>query len=355
MSDNRSFSGVIERVGSWLSAALFIVLALAVIFTSAIKIHATWLLPGAPTGWNRKQVSKIPSPGEKYSFAVLGDNKNSIKTFDILKESLDREDILFSMDVGDLVFDGEEVKYRLFVNQILGLKAPMLTALGNHDVEAGGLENYERVFGQRYYSFTLGDSYFIVLDDADGKAVDDTQMRWFEKELRKGEKYRHRFVFMHVPPFRGLRNMLMPMEEFLADRKDADEMKRLCVRYVVDFVFGSHMHTFDYDLWPWGVNYVITGGGGAELWDVDRYRDMHHYIKVTVSKDRVNFDVKPVTSRWAKFVYMYLEEPWVYTYAYVANNYTWLILVLGAALILAGGTFLILRRKRKRTLLQKGE
>jgi len=348
LSENRSSARVVERILFWLSAVAFTVLVLAVIFASAIKIHATWLLPRAPSKWNERQLSKIGVPGEQFSFAVLGDNKNSIKTFDLLKKSLDREDILFSIDVGDLVFDGEEVKYRLFANQVQGLKAPMLTALGNHDIEAGGRENYERIFGARYYSFTVGRNFFIVLDDSDGKAVDPAQMRWFERELRKSETFKHRFVFMHVPPFRGLRNMSMPMEEFLSDRKNADAIKHLCIRYDVDFVFGSHMHTFDYDLWPWNVRYVITGGGGAELWDVDRYRDMHHYIKVTVSKDRVLFDVKPIISRWAKFVYMYIEEPWIYTYAYVANNYCWLIVALGAALVVAGGTFEILRKRGKR-------
>lgn len=293
-----------RRIAFWLSAVALLFLVLAVIFASAIKAHSAWLLPGAPAGWNEKQLSRIAAAGEQFSFAVLGDNKNSIKTFDLLKKSLEKEDILFSIDVGDLAFDGEEVKYRLFANQIMKLKSPMLTALGNHDVEAGGLKNYERIFGPRYYSFTLGDNYFIVLDDADGKAVDSAQMRWFETVLRKSMTFNKRFVFMHVPPFRGLRNMRMPMEEFLADRKNADEIKNLCIRYAVDYVFGSHMHTFDYDLWPWNVHYVITGGGGAELWDVDRYRDMHHYILVTVSKDRIQFELKPVISRWAQFIYM---------------------------------------------------
>jgi hypothetical protein len=324
-----------------------VLLLAAVVFTSAVKVHAAWLLPGAPSGWNSKQMAKIPEPGDKFSFAVLGDNKNSIKTFDILKKSLDREDVLFSIDVGDLAFDGEEVKFRLFANQVLGLKAPMLTALGNHDIEAGGLANYERIFGPRYYSFAVGDSYFIVLDDSDGRSVDPHQMRWFESELKKGNDYDHRFVFLHIPPFRGLRNMSMPMREFLSDRKNADEIKHLCVEYAVDYVFGSHMHTFDYDLWPWASHYVITGGGGAELWDVDRFRDMHHYLKITVSRDGVTCDLKPVVSRGSKYIYMYLEEPWVYTYAYIANNYRWLIVVLGSALVLCGVAFAFLYEDRR--------
>ena len=147
-----------------------------------------------------------------------------------------------------------------------------------------------------------------------------------------------------MPPFRGLRNPQMPMQEFLSDRKNADAIKHLCVEYGVNYVFGSHMHTFDYDLWPYDVHVVITGGGGAELWDVDRYRDMHHYIKVSVKPDRINFEVVPIFSKWAKFFYMYVDEPYTYTYSYVADNFAWLIVCLGLALGGAVAVMLLIRR-----------
>ena len=348
MSKERPAGSRLRSLFLTLSLIATIVMAVAFVGAVAIKIHSAWILPEARTGWNAKNVAKINKPGESFSFAVMGDNKSSNRTFNLVKHSIQgQKDLLFTIDMGDLVFDGEPVKYRLFQNQVLGMKAPFITAVGNHDIEADGMKNYETMFGPRYYSFTAGDNYFIVLDDSDCKSVDPAQMKWFEKELQKSQSYGRRFVFLHVPPFRGLRNPTMPMEEFLSDRKNADAIRHLCVQYTVNYVFGSHMHTFDYDLWPYDVHVVITGGGGAELWDVDRYRDMHHYIKVTVTPDRIDFEVIPIFSRWAKFFYMYVDEPWTYTYAYVTNNFAWLIACLGVAL--AGAVVLtVWLRKRLR-------
>ena len=332
-----------------LSVIAVVILGLAFAGAITIMVHATWMLPKATTRWNAKNIAKIKTPGDSFTFAVMGDNKNSNRTFNLVKKSIQsQKDLLFTIDMGDLVFDGERVKYRLFQNQVLGMKAPFITAVGNHDVAADGLKNYQSIFGPRYYAFNAGDNYFIVLDDSDSKSVDPAQMRWFESELKKGQSYKRRFVFLHVPPFRGLRNPQMPMQEFLSDRKNADAIRHLCVEYGVNYVFGSHMHTFDYDLWPYDVHVVITGGGGAELWDVDRYRDMHHYIKVSVKPDRINFEVVPIFNKWAKFFYMYVDEPYTYTYSYVADNFAWLIACLAVALGGAVAVMLLIRRSIRR-------
>lgn len=323
-------------------------LGAALIAAIAVEVHSTWLLPEAPRDRNASQQSRIEAPEGSFSFAVFGDNKNSLRTFDLLRDKIDEDDVAFAIDIGDLVFDGETIKHRLFLNQVARMKTPLLCALGNHDIEAGGLGEYERIYGPRYYSFNAGGSYFIVLDDSDQRSVDSEQMSWLKRELRKSLDYSHRFVFLHVPPYRGDRNPTMPMSEFLTDRKNAAEIKQLCVDHYVDCLFASHMHTFDEDMWPWDVHYIITGGGGAELWDVDKYRDMHHYVRVTVKGGRVEYKVRPVTSVGSTFLYKHYDEPFVYAYAYIANNF-WLVLGcllggLGAAL---GVLFLISRRKEE--------
>lgn len=329
--------------------ALTVLIALGIVFVTAVKVHSTWLLPKAPVNWNKSQLAKIDKrkigttdkPRDSFSFAVLGDNKNSIQTFDRIIKKLNQDDVLFAIATGDLVFDGEEIKYRLFLNQVKGLKMPILTALGNHDTEADGRANYERIFGDRYYSFTVANNYFILLDDAD-KKIDAGQMKWFKEELGKSMSYDHRFVFMHVPPFRGKRNWRMPMTQFLKDRKLADEIKRLCMDYDVNYVFGSHLHTFDIDMWPEKIHYIITGGAGAELWDVDSYRDFNHYIKVTLrGYYPIDFDTVKINSPGQSIIYQYIEEPWVYTYAFTANKYATLMLILGPVFLVLLGLFLV--------------
>ncbi|MHB8894729.1 MAG: metallophosphoesterase family protein [Candidatus Geothermincolia bacterium] len=331
-----------------LLVALSVVLILALILVSATKVQSL-LLPPAPRDRNATQLARVKesATGDAFTFAVFGDNKNSYKTFDELRDSIDDDKPLFAIDIGDLVFDGEIIKYRLFLNQVARMNVPLLVAVGNHDTEAGGLANYEKIFGPRYYSFQVANSYFIVLDDSNGKSVDPEQLKWFEKELDRGQDYKHTFVFMHVPPFRGVRNPTMPMTEFLSDRNNAREIKQLCIRYGVSYVFGSHMHTFDEDRWPFHVGYVITGGGGAELWDVDKFRDMHHYVLVSVKGDEVKYTVKPIKSGGSTFVYRYIDEPWTYFYAYVSNNF-WLVAgCLLAALAVVLGALTLVARKMK--------
>ena len=355
MCDNRIDNGRLGKglTMSWAKRILTALLALLLfllLFVSVIKVHSAWLLPRAPRDRNNSQLAHIKASapgGDSYSFAVFGDNKNSIWTFDKLRDSIDRNNPLFAMDIGDLVFDGEVIKYRLFLNQVAKMKVPLLCALGNHDIEAGGLANYQKIFGPRYYAFSVADSYFVVLDDSDGKSVDPEQMRWFERELRKGEDYKHTFVFLHVPPYRGARNPNMPMREFLSDRKNAEEIKHLCIQYGVSYVFGSHMHTYDTDHWPFSVGYAITGGGGAELWDVDKYRDMHHYLLVKVAGNKVSYVVKPIISRGSTFFYMYLDEPWTYIYAYTSNNFRLVAGCLFAALAVVLAALIVLIRSKR--------
>lgn len=130
---------------------------------------------------------------------VFGDNKNSIGTFKNLIKKVNNEEALFAIDVGDLVYDGEKEKYRFFINQIKKFRIPLFTAIGNHEIRENGRGNYYDLFGLFYYSFAVGNSHFIILDDANEKNIDPWQMEWLKKELQKAQNYKYRFVFMHVP------------------------------------------------------------------------------------------------------------------------------------------------------------
>ena len=222
--------------------------------------------------------------------------------------------------MGDLVFNGYDVQFRRFINQVDGLKMPMLTAIGNHDLDPGTHEvaasktdakfgslknskNYQKIFGPTYYSFNVGDSYFIVMDIstefmantvAQKKYFDD-ELVWFENELKKSQTYKHRFVFSHVPPFKGKKQLKGTQkdnpEKFLRNPGYSDLIKNLCVKYNVEYMFGCHLHTIDFDLWPKGktdadgdVISIITGGAGAELWQTKDFRSQNEYTLISIQK-----------------------------------------------------------------------
>lgn len=328
---------------TWAVAALFVLLILVGI--TAIKIHETWMLPKPPGGWNERQLAKIDHNKTNFKFVVFGDTHNSTQAFGRIQKEIDDQGYLFAVDVGDMSIDSGLIKSRLFLNQILRMKTPVITAVGNHDIAAGGYANYEKVYGPRYYSFTVGKCLFIMLDDAEGKSIDKKQMAWFKQELKKTAEYTATFVFMHVPTYRGRRNLNLPMDKFLADRKAAEEFKQLCIENQVDVIFSAHCHTFDYDIWPGDVHYVVTGGGGGRLWDVEQYRGMYHYIEVTIEGAKGSFELEPIKQGGLHFIYQYIEQPWAYTYTYAATRYWILAPILLAAFLLLG--FLAVRRGKE--------
>lgn len=316
------------------STALVILLALLAI--SGLKVHETWFLQKAPNDWNRVQLEKIDRNKTDFKFVVFGDNHNSYRAFSRIKKEIDGKGYMFAVNVGDVSMDSGMIKFRMFMDMAKSMKTPLITVIGNHDIMAGGYTNYEKVFGERYYSFTVGKSLFIMLDDAGGDSIDSTQMEWFRREIKKSSDYPLTFVFMHVPAFRGRRDLNLPMEEFLANRDNADEFKKICIENNVNVIFSGHCHTFDYDIWPGDVHYVVTGGAGGRLWNVDEYRGMYHYIKVSVQGEEGSFELMPINQKGVHFRHQYIEEPWVYFYAFCTARYWTLApLMLAAFFLLA--------------------
>ena len=263
------------------------------------------------------------------------------------------------------------MQFRRFFNQVKNLKMPILTALGNHDLDPGTHEvsqgkndkkfgsflnskNYQKMFGPTYYSFTLGSAYFIVTDIsteymantvAQNKYFDD-ELNWLESELKKSTSYKDSFVFSHVPPFKGKKELKGTQkddpEKFLRNPGYSDEIKNLCVKYSVDYFFGCHLHTIDFDFWPKGktdadgdVIMIITGAAGAELWKTADVRNMNQYT--LISMQDINpvdietgfpgptFDPVQVKVPGQSFTYMYIEEPWVMAYTFIADSFALLM------------------------------
>ncbi len=317
--------------------ALFVILVLMIIAVGAF-IYRSEFRPWWPPGglnWNYHQLQRIPHEGDKFSFAVMGDNKNSFSTFQSILRDLDSktDQLTFAIDVGDLVFDGEQEKYRVFYNQIKDEKLPFLVALGNHDIREEGRAIYYDIFGPFYYSFTVGNSYFIVLDDANMVRIDDPQMVWLKQQLTESRSYSHIFVFLHVPllaPGEGLPKplstvpgrelvRLMKYHPSLADKKQVNELLMLFRDYHVTRVFASHIHGYFAGDWE-GVPYTITGGAGAELIGTDPEHYFYHYVVVHVDGDQVTTSIvrfpSPPAELWDRLVHAAA----LYTHSFIVTN-----------------------------------
>ncbi len=269
------------------SKPLIISVLIVLSVAGIIKAYSIQNLPEVHD-WNHYQIKRINKAQTNFSFIVFGDNKNSITTFNELIDRVNKENVSFAIDVGDLVFNGEKEYFSLFINQIRRLNKPLLTAIGNHELYDRGRANYYDIFGRFYYSFSVGNSYFIVLDDANEENIDIWQMNWLKNELQKSMNYKYRFIFMHVPlydpregkqPGHSLKNVTL-----------ADELNDLFDKYNVTMLFCSHIHAYYRGIWN-RTPYIITGGAGAELEGTDPNHYFHHYIKVDVSDNGVRYHV----------------------------------------------------------------
>jgi len=432
------------RLPQRIAAVLLLIIVFMILVATGIKLHETLVLPRNYRDLNRKALAQIQKDYAKlerefidpnksthgYSIVVWGDNHSSRRTFGQLIDGINKENaenttkwnqlkeqlarlktdttkpretrdrmvaaleneidevhkmhLLFAINSGDLAYDGDVTKYRLTLQVADKLEIPMVTAIGNHDIRSNGRKAYREVFGPFTYSFAVGNAYYIILDDAEGKRIGKAQMKWLEAELKKSLPYNYCFVDMHVPPFKGRRNQNAPMQKFLADRKNAQEIKDLVARNNVTFVLAGHIHTYDSDQWPIpqradtdgmsrvrlsdkDTDFIISGGAGARLWKVDSDKDpvmsraRYHYFEVLMNAEVTEMqangqetteletafrrqDINPShPDAWYTF-----EETWVCVYAKIANLYPWEMLVLGTSFVVLLAYLLLDVRRRGR-------
>jgi len=222
-----------------------------------------------------------------FRFVVAGDSRSNINVWQIVTHSINKWQPLFTINVGDLTRYGYSTDMDKYLFKTLEDKAsyPFLPVMGNHDCRRGST-SYTYAFGgdgARVYHFDYGRCRFVILDNCDYEGV----MPWAEqlaladRWLTEKKGYR-KFVFMHYPP---------PEIEKWAYHAMSPEMSapllELMSKHSVDHVFLGHIHAYSTANYG-GVDYTVTGGGGASLHT--QYGEMgsrHHYVVVDVLKDKV--------------------------------------------------------------------
>ena len=174
-------------------------------------------------------------------------------------------------------------------------------ALGNHELydprERNGcahcLENWWNTFpelrGRRWYSVHFGEAYIITLDSNSELAAGSVQGQWLARQLKElPDGVRYVFISLHHPPiadpvrFDNWHNA-RPNEQALAQQLEtaASQTKARIV------VAAGHIHNYE-RFQHGGVDYLVSGGGGARPYQVDRTpRDLYqervfpifHYVK----------------------------------------------------------------------------
>jgi hypothetical protein len=193
-------------------------------------------------------------------------------------------------------FREETVAWR--TNRIL-----VLPATGNHEIYGGAkqgianyLQNFPEIAGRRYYSALLGDVEVISLDCTLGPHESGGQAQWFAAQLgHLPNQVQFLFILYHIPWMADEQSRLfagLPDKGALELRGILDARSaKLHARVVV---FNGHIHNYE-RFERKGVEYVISGGGGAVPYPLifrgsaDLYKDpdfpVYHYLTIDV-RDR---------------------------------------------------------------------
>ena len=243
-------------------------------------------------------------PGSGFTFAVVGDSGTGSKAQRAVASLLERMQPDLILHTGDVVYPkGDDADYdpKFFApyRRIID-SVPVFPCLGNHDVEtengAPYLENFhlprnDLESAGRYYSFDWGNAHFVALDSElyyDDEGGDpERQKAWLERDL--GEtRQPWKFVFFHRPPYSS--------SEHGSDLLVREDLEPVLARHSVDLVFSGHDHDYERTVQIKGVTYVVTGGGGKDLYEAGESewtafsRSVHHAVRVRIDGDRLRLE-----------------------------------------------------------------
>jgi len=307
--------------GNWNWKKISIVILISLIAYSFLPLIPFWFMKGAPCADNNQMsVEKMEkNKGEYFSFIVFGDNHNGLFTNDAstlkLIWHMNREDrfqkipIDFVLNVGDVTFDGKKEHFEAYKKIQKLIKYPVIAAIGNHDDRI----LFEKYCGDKQFTFSNRNSYFIVVDNADGQP----DFTWLEEKLKEAQKYKHIFVAMHKPPCDPYQQ-----EWYNIDNAPwAYELRKLLAKYRVDIVFAGHKHMFEHREFD-GVDYITTGGGGMLMEIPEADGGYLHYIRVMVNHDYVTYEVRKISPPlWLHISYYLAKEAMYWTRNWYGSGY----------------------------------
>jgi hypothetical protein len=204
------------------------------------------------------------------------------------------------MLTGDMPYTGaSEADWKRFREETASWSANhtiQLPTIGNHEVVGGqdkGIANYFDNFpgikGQRYYSVLMGSVEMISLDMTSPSGGTSRQATWFAAQLdHLPSQVQFLFILYHTPMVVDEQSQIftnLPSKEALTLRHLLEiHLYKLHARIMV---ISGHIHNYE-RFERNGVEYVISGGGGAEPYPLvfrgtgDLYRDpgfpVYHYI-----------------------------------------------------------------------------
>jgi acid phosphatase type 7 len=245
------------------------------------KTTFTGLQPGTRYEYNvsgqdagKGSFQTAPGAGTPYHFLVYGDTRTRHDVHRRVIGALLKQGIPdFAVHTGDLVENGDDpALWPIFfdIERELLRQTAFFPVLGNHERNS---RNYYEFFQMEtpYRSFDWGNAHFLLINSdlanvsaspAAQQAFWAEQTRWMEEDLGNNQAADFRFVVAHHPPFTAVNRRQ-------GNNPHMTALVPMLEKYHVTAGFFGHDHNYQHYSKN-GVHYVISGGGGAPLYDVDK-------------------------------------------------------------------------------------
>ena len=190
--------------------------------------------------------------------------------------------------------------------------------LGNHEFHGNAqqsLENWWNAFpemrNRRWYAAQIGARVYVMAIDSDTSLLPGSdQDRWIRQQLSSlPSTVDFLLVIMHHPPVADIQTHITvdhnPRPNEIALRDLLSEMApKMHARVIVG---AGHIHNYERNVVN-DVTYLVSGGGGATPYYVERTKDdlyqsivfpNYHYVKLTLLADRLHTEMIRVTDPYA--------------------------------------------------------
>ncbi len=221
-----------------------------------------------------------------FRFVVMGDSRSNDQFWPVIVKHISALDPKpdFVINTGDLVPRGFPSEFRDYlIPGLLELGIPHFTALGNHECgyNRKAIE-YRFLYGENSlnYHFDYGGFRFVFIDDVSRANSLEETAQWLDQVLTSTPDSLRLIVTAHKP-FGTIDKWAYHGHRLERSKPFTD----LLSRHQVDHVFLGHIHAYSTATFN-GVNYTVSGGGGASLHD--RFGpdgSVHHYIIVDAMPD----------------------------------------------------------------------
>jgi len=235
-----------------------------------------------------KKLGKGPKSSDgSYRYVVMGDSRSQWELWSNMVKHIDGLDPkpAFVINSGDIVPRGHARElYEYYIPPLLKTEIPFFVAVGNHETGDDDMaREFRYLFGRKSlnYYFDYGKARYVFFDNATDVGSSDKNLKWLDKTLAGTPQGYRKYVTMHKPP----KNIKKWAYHAWDEKEESKVFTKMMTEHHVAEVYLGHIHAYS-TAKHGGINYTISGGGGAGLHN--RYGpkgNVHHYIICDVTAD----------------------------------------------------------------------